>query len=175
MTPMTRFLTMRGTANSASHVGIGVDVVGGLGYVVYQYGLAPLRSLSYYSVAHADAHPFRFRRVTDLEAHAQIVGAVVEQQDGEDAVIDDSARKVGGALEQRLQIERGVERIRELQEVIELDGVDSRGCIRRTPPLTRADSRLQRCRDVPVEVAPEFQLPSLRVSYDVDIEVAEPS
>ena len=57
-----------------------------------------------------------FGGVADLEAHSQVVGAVVEQQDGEDAVIDDRAHQLRGALEQCLQVERGVQRVRQPDE-----------------------------------------------------------
>ena len=64
-----------------------------------------------------NAHALDLRRVADLEAHAQVVGAVVEQEDGEDAVVDDGAHQLGGAVEQGLQVERGVERVGQLHQV----------------------------------------------------------
>ena len=57
------------------------------------------------------------RRVADLEANPQLVGAVVEQQDGEDLVGDEGADQLGGAAEQGLQVERGVERVGETHEI----------------------------------------------------------
>ena len=64
--------------------------------------------------------------MADLEAHAQLVGAVVEQEDGEDAVGDDGADQLGGAAEQGLQVERGVERVGNLGEVAKVGGLDAR-------------------------------------------------
>ena len=58
-----------------------------------------------------------FGRVADLKAHAEFVGAVVEEKDGEDAVGNDGANKLGGAIEEGLQVERGVERVGHLGEV----------------------------------------------------------
>ncbi len=63
--------------------------------------------------------------VADLETHAQLVGAVVEQQDGEDAVVDDGAHQLRGAAEQRLQVERGVQRVGELHQVGQIRRLDA--------------------------------------------------
>jgi len=66
--------------------------------------------------------------VADLVAHAQLVGAVVDEEDGEDAVVDDGADEFGGAGEQGLQVERGVEGVSQLDEEVELGGLHAREC-----------------------------------------------
>ncbi len=63
--------------------------------------------------------------MADLEAHAQIVGAVVEQQDGKDAVVDDGADQAGGAVQQGLQVEGGIERVSQAEEKFALQGLDA--------------------------------------------------
>ena len=83
----------------------------GGGDVVQQDGLAGERHLADDAFADGNAHALHLGGVADLEAHAQLVGAVVEQKDGEDAVGDDGAHQLGGAVEQGLQVERGVERV----------------------------------------------------------------
>ena len=45
------------------------------------------------------------------------MGAVVHQENGENAVVDDGAHQFRGAIEKGLQIERGVERIGEFHQV----------------------------------------------------------
>jgi hypothetical protein len=85
-----------------AHSRVGVDVILGLADIVDENGLALLSHLSHHSLTELDPHTLDLRRVADLEAHAQIAGAVVEKQDGEDAVVDDGANQVGRALEQGL-------------------------------------------------------------------------
>ena len=64
--------------------------------------------------------------MTDLEAHPEFLGAIVDQQDGEDAVIDNGADEVGDAMHQGIQIERGIEGIGErMQEFDLMDGIDA--------------------------------------------------
>ena len=64
-------------------------------------------------------------RVANLEAHAQLVGAVVQQQNGKDAVVNHGAHQVGHAMQQRLQIQRGIQRIRQPRQKVALHGIDS--------------------------------------------------
>ena len=74
--------------------------------------------------------------MADLEPHAQLVCAVVEQENGEDAVMDDGADQHGGAIEQGLQVQRGVERFSQLHQIghvgrlyASVDGVKIGQCI----------------------------------------------
>jgi hypothetical protein len=76
--------------------------------------------------AHADAHPLYVWGVANLEAHAQLIGAVVQQKNGKDAVIDDGTHQVGHAMQQRLQIQGGIQRIGQAGEEIPLHRIDSR-------------------------------------------------
>ena len=52
--------------------------------------------------------------------------AVVEQEDGEDAVGNDGAHQLRGAIEQRLQVERGVKRIGEPDKESEVSRLNPR-------------------------------------------------
>ncbi len=45
-----------------------------------------------------DAHALDLGRVAGLEAHPELVGAVVDEQDGEDAVVDDGAHEIRDAM-----------------------------------------------------------------------------
>ena len=108
-----------------AHRRVHVDVVRVLKDVVDQDGLARLRDLADDAFAHLDLQPFCLGAVPDLEAHAQVVGAVVEQQNGEDAVVDHRAHQAGGAVQQRLQVEGGVERVGEAQQEFALQRLDA--------------------------------------------------
>src|SRR6516225_1080023 len=70
-------------------VGVGGDITLNLGNVVDQHRLAGESDLPYDSLADGNTHSLRFRRVSDLETHAEFVGAVVQEKDREDAVGDD--------------------------------------------------------------------------------------
>ena len=71
--------------------GIGGDVIPSRCNVVEQNGLAGERHLAGYAFADGNAHPFDFGSVADLKPGAQLVGTVVQQQNGEDAVMNDRA------------------------------------------------------------------------------------
>ena len=124
------------------HVRVGVDVVLPRAHVLDQDRPALTRRLAHDAAAGLDAHALDLRRVAGLEAHAQIAGAVVDQQDGEDAVVDDGAHQVRDAVHQRVQVERGVQRVGQAHQEVELQRLqpDIRGsrqlgrCEGRTPP-----------------------------------------
>jgi hypothetical protein len=99
-------------------------VLGG-GDVVEQDGLAGESDLADDAAAEGDAGALGLGGVADLEAHAEFVGAVVEEKDGEDAVVDDGADELGGAVEEGLQVEGGVEGVGHLREVGEVGGLDA--------------------------------------------------
>ena len=65
------------------------------------------------------------RGVADLKAHAQFVRAVVEEKDGEDAIRDEGANQLGGAVEEGLQVEGGVERVGETHEIGDIGGLNA--------------------------------------------------
>ncbi len=121
---MTLFLTISGTASSETHLGVGVDVVLDVADVFDEDRPALERGLADDAAAELDAHALDLRRVADLEAHPQLVGAVVEQQDGEDAVVDDGAHQVRDAVHQRVQVEGGVERVGQPQQEVDLQGLE---------------------------------------------------
>ena len=59
-----------------------------------------------------------FRGMADLEAHPQLIGTVIQQKDRQNAVVDHRPHQVCNPVHQRLQVERGVQRIcKVLQEV----------------------------------------------------------
>jgi len=101
------------------------DVNVGGGDVVEEDGLARKGDLADNATAHGETHAFGLGCVADLEAHAEVFAAVVEKKNGEDAVMDDGANKLGGAIEEGLQIERGVERVGHLHEVVEVGDFDA--------------------------------------------------
>ena len=63
--------------------------------------------------------------VPGLEAHPEFVGAVVDEQDGEDAVVDDGADEVGDAVHEGVEVEGGVEGVGEALEEVELERFDA--------------------------------------------------
>ncbi len=63
--------------------------------------------------------------MTDLETHAEVFGAVVDEEDGEDLVVDDGADEVGDAVHESVEIEGGVEGVGELVEEVDLEGLDA--------------------------------------------------
>ncbi len=73
-----------------------------------------------------DAHALDLGGVADLEAHAEVLGTVVEEEDGEDSVVDDGADEVGDAVHQGVEVERGVEGVGErVEEVRPVEGLDA--------------------------------------------------
>ena len=76
--------------------------------------------LAYDTTTEFDAHAFDFRGVADLKAHAEIFGAVVDEEDGEDFVVDDGADKVGDAMHEGVEVEGGVEGVSKFVEEVDL-------------------------------------------------------
>ena len=117
-----------------THLGIGADVVIRLRDVVQQDGLPRERHLSHHSLAHGNAHALHLRRVADLEPHAQLVRALIQQKNGEDAVRNEGADQFRGAAEQSLQIEGSIERVGQAHQIRHIrrldagiDGIQMRG------------------------------------------------
>ena len=107
----------QGDSQLGTDSGIGGDVVLRRGNVVEQDGLAGEHHLAGNAFADGDTHPLDLGSVSDLEPHAQVVGAVVQQEDGKDLVMDDRMHQLGSAVEQGLQIERGVQRFGQLHQI----------------------------------------------------------
>src|ERR1035441_2416643 len=55
--------------------------------------------------------------MADLKPHAEVMGAVVEKKNGKDAVMDNGANELGGAVEKGLKIESCVEGVSELGQI----------------------------------------------------------
>src|SRR5271170_7144896 len=108
-----------------------VDIVLSLADIIDQNGLPRLRCLSDDPFAQADTDTLGLRRMADLETHPQIIGAVIQQHDGKDAVVNDCAHKVSRALHQRLKMERGVQRISQPDEEFRLERLDAQLHLRR--------------------------------------------
>jgi len=106
-------------------VGVRVDVVLNLGDVFDQNGRSLAGRLAHDSTTRLDAHPLDLGRVSGLEAHAQITGAIIHQEDGEDAVVDDRAHQVGHAMHQRVEFERGVQGVRQPHQEVELKRLET--------------------------------------------------
>ena len=58
--------------------------------------------------------------MANLETHPKLVGAVVQQQNREDAIIDDRADQLRGANQQGFEIERGIERVSQADEIVQV-------------------------------------------------------
>ncbi len=104
-------------------VGIGADVVFFLAYILQQNGFAVFGGPADDTLAHPDPQALDFGRMADLKAHAQVVGAFIQQQDGEDLVVDDGAHQVRGAVQQGLQIEGGVQSVCQPDEELGLQRI----------------------------------------------------
>ena len=119
------------------------DVVLLVPHIVDQNRLFTRSSFADDAFADAEAPALRLRRVADLEAHPQVIGAIIQQQDGEDAEVHDRADQLRRLMHEGLQIERGVERIRQPHEERELDRFDAHACARRAALAGWGGSLLQ--------------------------------
>ena len=124
-------------------IGIGADVVLFLPHILQQNGFAVLGGPADDSLAHADPQALDFGRMADLKAHAQVVGPFIQQQDGEDLVVDDGAHQVRGAMHQGLQIEGGVQGVRQPHEELGLQRVHFHRAGHGAELLSWDDNRLQ--------------------------------
>lgn len=106
-------------------VGVGVDVVLGLGDVFDEEGFALEGGLAGDAVAKLDTDAFDLGGVADLEAHSEVFGAVVDEEDGEDFVVDNGADQVGDAMHEGVEVERGVEGVGEFVEEVDLERLDA--------------------------------------------------
>src|ERR1051326_5001300 len=90
-----------------SHIGNGFDISRILGDVVDQNGLAQLSSKPGNAFTDFDASAVsEFLRIADLKAESQVLRLLIEQQDGENFVVDDLADDFGDATDGRVQVER---------------------------------------------------------------------
>ena len=101
-----------------SHARRGVDEVLFRRNVVDQHGLAPLYRLSGHALADLDANPLGdLRRMSHLKADAKLLGLLVQQQNRKDLVVDEALQHLRDALQQRVQVQRGVDCVGHLEEV----------------------------------------------------------
>ena len=101
-----------------SHARRGVDEVLFRRNIVDQYGFAPLHRLSGHALADLDANSLGdLRRMSHLKADAKLLRLLVQQQNRKDLVVDEALQHLRDALQQRVQVQRGVDRIGHLEEV----------------------------------------------------------
>src|SRR5215472_1217426 len=85
--------------------------------VGHQDGATLFSCTARHAFAHLDPDSFGdFRRMADLKAEAQLLCALIQQQDGEDFVVDDPLYDLGYPLQQRVQVERRVEDVRDFNQ-----------------------------------------------------------
>ena len=99
-----------------------VDVARLLANVIDQYRAALLHGHSRNSLAYRNLHALNVWSVPDVEPDAQLMGALVQQQDGEDFVFNHLTHKLSHAAKELVHLERAVERVRDVnEEVLELE------------------------------------------------------
>ena len=76
-----------------------------------------LRRKPGHAFADLDLHPFGdFAGVSHLETNAQILCFLVDQQNGENLVVDDLADEFGYAPQRGIEVESGVDHVRHLEQ-----------------------------------------------------------
>ena len=118
MTPMTLFLAMSGTASSERTPGAELMKFSSAATSLTSTGCARLHGAPGDPLPNLNADALGdLGRMADLKAHAQLLRLLVQQQDGEDFVVDEALEHLGYALQQSVQVERGVDRVGDLQQV----------------------------------------------------------
>src|ERR1035438_9949402 len=115
----------QGQRQFRSHIRRRGNVVFRTGNVVDQDRLTRKCYLPDDAFADGDARALDLGGVADLEPHAQIAGAVVQQQYGEDAILNDRPHQFRGAFQQGLQVERGVQRVGHLSKIGQVRRLDA--------------------------------------------------
>ena len=101
-----------------THTGSGVDEILLGGHVVHQQGFAPLRRLPRDTLPDLDANAVGdLRRMPYLEAHAKLLLLVVQQQDGEDLIVDEALQHLRHTLQQGVEVQRGIDRVGHFQQI----------------------------------------------------------
>jgi len=106
-------------------VGVGIDVVFGLPDVFDEKGSSLEGCLAGDAAAKLDAHALDLRGVADLEAHAEVLSAVVDEEDGEDLVVDDGADEVGYPMHEGVEVEGCVEGVGKVVEEPDREGFNT--------------------------------------------------
>ena len=117
-TPMTLFLAISGTASSECTPGVELmkfcSVVKSFTRTASRRCTAcpvtPCPTLMTNALGN-------LRRMPNLEAYAQLLRFFVEQQDGEDFVVDDAFQHLGHALQQGVEVQGSIHRIGNFQQV----------------------------------------------------------
>src|SRR5262249_16508984 len=90
----------------------GGNVLSLVGDVVHQHGSTFLDCPAGYALADLHANAFGDPgQVPNLKTEAELLRAFVEQQDGKNLVINDPLYYLGHPLEQRIEVEGGVEHV----------------------------------------------------------------
>src|SRR5205807_608136 len=93
------------------------DVRGFLGDIVYQDGPALLDRSPGDPLSDLHPDPFRHvRGVTNLKSEPQLLSALIQEQNGEDFIVNNALYHLGHALEQCVQFQRGIENVRDLYQ-----------------------------------------------------------
>ena len=118
MTPMRRFLTMSGIASSERTFGQSFDVEIRERRIGDEHGLAGgSGAVPVTPWPTADAQALgNLGRITHLKTDVEFLARLVEQQDGEDFVVDDLADEFGDAAKRGFEIERGVDDVRHFEQ-----------------------------------------------------------
>ena len=110
------------------------EMYSGASDVIDQNGFAPLRRQSGYALANFDLHPLGdFARISHLKTDAQFLGFLIQQEDGEDLVVNDFAHQFRHAAQGGVQVERGVDHVRHLEQkgsTFNCDPIGSQKCPR---------------------------------------------
>src|SRR5438552_16602403 len=101
------------------------------GNVIHEDGLTPLCRHSSYTLANLDLYPFGdFARVSNLEADAQFLSFLVDQQNGKDLVVDDLTDQFRNPPQSGVKVESGVDDVSYLKHqglYFQLIGLGGRG------------------------------------------------
>ena len=107
-------------------VRVRLDVMFFFGYVVNSQAPPLQGSLAHDAAPHFEAGALDLGGVAYLEAHPELLGAIVDQQDGEDSVVDDGPNQIRDPVHQGIEVERSIERIGQgMQELDLMDWVDA--------------------------------------------------
>src|SRR5258708_4457997 len=97
--------------------GNGFNVIAVLGDIIHQDDAALFHRPSGDAFADFDAGLLRdLRRIADLKAEPQLLRAFVQQQNGKNLIVNDALDHLRYALQQGIQIERGVEHVSHFDE-----------------------------------------------------------
>ncbi len=147
------------------HRVIGVDVVLYLPYIFDQNRLALQRRLPGDAAPQLDANPLRIDRVPGLKAHPQLVRAVVDQQDGKDAIVDHRSHQVRHTMQQGIQVERRVQSVRKPDQKVQLHRFNTNIWLSRMLVKQRTDHALSGRRTILFRQGKSAEAGSLALTF----------